>query len=173
MRLKFLFVIATLLAGGLIGCSTVQHHPAGLPVRYRNAKYDLMFYMPASWRGYSVLMERWEGITYSPDKDQDVVLADGPIIVLRNPLWKTNDQYQDIPIYIFTRQQWDDMHRGEFDAVGAGGVIYELWHNDKYVFGMHSRTFGFNDELKKWRETENIVYQNSATHYPKPHLYPE
>ena len=156
-----------------MGCSTTQNHPAGLPVRYHNAKYDLTFYLPQNWKGYSVLTEHWDGETYLADKDKDVVLARGPIIVLRNRLWKTNDQCQDIPIYIFTRQQWTDDKTGKSSAEGAGGVIYELWHNDRYVFGIHSRTFGFNTDLKDWRETENIVNQNSAAHSPKPHLYPE
>jgi hypothetical protein len=118
------------------------------------------------------LTEHWDGETYLPAKGKDVVLARGPIIVLRNPLWKTNDLCQDIPIHVFTRQQWDDIKLGDYNAAGAGGVIYELWHNDKYVFGIHSRTFGFNDELKYWRETEGIVDRNCAVH-PAPYLYPE
>jgi hypothetical protein len=172
MKIKLVLGLALVLSVGLLGCSIVRHHPIGLPIHYHNTKYDLTFYLPASWRDYSVLTERWEGITYSPHKDQDVVLARGPIIVLRNPLWKTNDQYQDIPIYVFTREQWTDDKTGKFSAEGAGGVIYELWHNAKYVFGMHSRTFGYNEDLKDWRKTENIVDQNSALH-AAPRLYPE
>jgi hypothetical protein len=164
--------LGLMLAGLLIGCSTTQHHPADLPVRYHNAKYDLTFYLPTSWRDYSVLGEQWDGETYLPDKDKDVVLTHGPIIVLRNPLWKTDDQYQDIPIYIFTRQQWTDDKTGNFSAEGAGGVLYELWHNDKYVFGMHSRTFGFDTDLKDWPKAAKIVDQNCAFHSTS-HLYPE
>jgi hypothetical protein len=172
MNPKLILYLALVLGGGLMGRSTVQNHPAGLPIRYRNAQYEFTFYLPAAWRGYSVLTEYWDDETYSPDKDKIVVLARGPIIVLRNPLWKTNDLYQDIPIYVFTRRQWDDIHLGKYDAVGAGGIIYELWHNDKYAFGIHSRTFGINEDLKDWRETEKIVDQNCAVH-PAPHLYPE
>jgi hypothetical protein len=128
--------------------------------------------LPDSWRGYSILAESWHGEVYLADKDKDVEIAHGPMIVLRNPLWKRNDEYQDIPIYVFTRQQWTDDKTGQFSAEGAGGVIYELWHNAKYVFGMHSRTFGYNEELKDWRKTENIVDQNSALHVA-PRLYPE
>jgi hypothetical protein len=171
MKPKLLLCLALILAVGLIGCSTVQNHPAGLPIRYHNSKFDLTFYLPASWRGYSVLTEHWDGGTYSSEKDMDIALARGLIVVLRNPLWKTNDLYQDIPIYVFTRRQWDDMHLGKYDAAGAGGLIYELWHNDKYVFGIHSRAF-WEEELKDTREAENIVDQNCALH-TAPHLYPE
>jgi hypothetical protein len=169
---KLLLCLALILAVGLIGCSSVYNHPADLPIRYHNAKYDFTFYLPNSWRGYSVLTEHWDGEKYSPSQDRTIELAHGPIILLSNPLWKTNDLYQDIPIYVFTRRQWDDDKSGEMSAEGAGGVMYELWHNDKYVFGIHSRTFGFDTELKDWRETANIVDQNHALH-PMPHLYPE
>ncbi|HTV40106.1 MAG TPA: hypothetical protein VMF08_06010 [Candidatus Sulfotelmatobacter sp.] len=171
MKLKFLICLTLVLSGGLLGCSTAQNHPAGLPGRYHNGQYGLTFYLPAAWRGYSALTDEWHGEAYLPAQDKDVVLAQGPIIVLRNPLWKTNDLYQDIPIYVFTRRQWDDMHHGKYDAAGAGGIIYELWHTDKYVFGIHSRGF-WAEELKDWRETENIVNQNCAVH-AAPHLYPD
>ncbi|HEX3627036.1 MAG TPA: hypothetical protein VH280_16625 [Verrucomicrobiae bacterium] len=161
-----------LILSGLLGCSTAQIRPIGLPVRYHNAKFDLTFYLPVDWRGYSVLTENWHGETYSPSEDKIVELACGPIILLRNPLWKINDVYQDIPIYVFTRRQWDDMHAGKYDAVGAGGLIYELWHNDKYVFGIHSRTIGFDTDLRDWQKAATIVDQNQALH-PMPHLYPE
>jgi hypothetical protein len=167
----FLYFCLT-LAVGLIGCSTAQNHPAALPVRYHNTKYDLTFYLPDSWRGYSVVMQQWDGQTYSPALDKAVAVEHGPMIVLRNPKWKPDDQYQDIPIYVFNRTQWDDMHLGKFDAAGAGGIICELWHHDKFVFGIHSRTFGFDTQLNDWRETADIVDQNCAVHRTQ-HLYPE
>jgi hypothetical protein len=170
-RFSVFFSLALIFSASLIGCSTAQKHSADLPIRYHNAKYDLTFYLPQTWKGYSTLTNEWEGITYVPQKDRDVVLERGPIIVLRNPLWKTNDVYQDIPIWVFTRQQWTDDKSGKMSAEGAGGVMFELWHNDKYVFGIHSRAF-WAEELKDWRNAENIVDQNHARH-PAPHLYPE
>ncbi|HXB60773.1 MAG TPA: hypothetical protein VNU95_14470 [Candidatus Acidoferrales bacterium] len=170
--MKFFFYLAVVLGGILTGCSTSRNYPAGLPVCYHNAQYDFTFYLPMSWKGYSVLMRQWDGELRSPDYQKVVGEERGPIIVLRNPLWKTNDLYQDIPIYVFTRRQWDDIHSGKYDAAGAGGLIDELWHNGKYVFGIHSRTFVVNEELKGRHETENIVNQNCAGH-PETHLYPE
>ncbi len=172
MKLKFLICRMLVLSGGLFGCATTENHPAGLPVHYHNAQYDLAFWLPEDWKGYAVMVQHWDGETYLSDKDKNIVSAHGPIIVLRNPLWKTDDLYQDIPIYVFTRRQWDATHLGKYDAASAGGVIDELWHNDKYVFGIHSRTFGFNEDLKDWRKTENIVDRNCVVH-PKRHLYPE
>jgi hypothetical protein len=167
MKPKLLLCLALVLSGGLFGCAT-NHQLTGLPIHYHNARYDFTFYLPAGWQGYSILTQQWEGEKYLPEKDNAVVLARGPIIVLRNPQWKTNDLYQDIPIYIFTRQQWDDTNLGKYYAQGAGGVIYELWHDDKYVFGMHSR---YNwGELNGAKEVQDIVNQNCAAH-PEPHLH--
>ncbi|HWD92553.1 MAG TPA: hypothetical protein VG938_09400 [Verrucomicrobiae bacterium] len=169
MKSKFILFLALVLCGGLFGCSTeALNPPAGLPLRYHDSQYDLTFSLPASWKGYSILKQQWTGEAYSPEKDTDVVRGRGPIIIFRNPQWKTNDRYQDIPIYIFTRQQWDDSHL-RYDAVGAGGIILELWHDDKYVFGMHSR-YNTDDSVKGWKEAEEIVRQNCAAH-PGPHLH--
>ena len=169
MNPKLVLCLVLVLSGGLFGCSTNRNQLSDLPIRYHNAQDDFTFYLPASWKGYSVAAKQWEGETYLPKKNKDVVLAHGPIIVLRNPQWKTNNLYQDIPVYIFTRPQWDDIHLGKYDAAGAGGVIYELWHNDKYVFGIHSR-YNADDSVNGWKETQVIVNQNCATH-PEPHLH--
>jgi hypothetical protein len=166
----YVILFTLVLSGGLLGCSTSgSDQPAGLPIRYHNAQYDLTVFLPASWKGYSVRTQQWAGETYSPEKDTKVVLARGPLIVLRNPLWKMHDSYQDMPIYIFTRQQWNDIHDGKYSAVGAGGVIYELWHNDQYVFGMHSR-YNSDDSVNGWKDVQQIVHQNCALH-PESHLH--
>ena len=169
MNPKLLLCLALALSGGLIGCSTAHNDLSGLPIRYHNAQYDFTFNLPATWKGSSVLTQHWEGETYLREKDKDVVLARGPMIVLRNPQWKTNNLYQDIPVYIFTRRQWDDIYLGKYDAAGASGVIYELWHDDKYVFGIHSR-YNADDSLNGWKEAQDIVNQNCAAH-PEPHLH--
>ena len=170
MKFKLIVCLAFILSV-LFGCSTA-HNQSGLPVRYRNTRYDLTFYLPASWKGYSISTSQWAGETYLPKQDQEVVLARGTIITLRNPQWKSNQLYQDIPIYVFTRQQWDDIHSGKYGSpVGAGGVIFELWHNDKYVFGIHSR-YNANDSVDGWKDAQNIVNKNCAAH-PEPHLHDE
>jgi hypothetical protein len=169
VKFKLILCLALVLSGGLIGCATNRNQLSGLPIRYHNAQYDFTFYLPVNWQRYSVLMDEWEGDKYLPEKDTDVVLARGPIIVLRNPQWKTNNLYQDIPIFIFTRQQWDDTNLGKYNAVGAGGCFYELWNNDKYVFGIHSR-YNADDSVNGSKEVQDTVNQNCAAH-PEPNLH--
>ena len=75
--------------------------------------------MPGSWSGYSVLVQQWHEAQGRPEH--------GPLILLRHPLWSAGDPYQDIPILVFTRGQWESDKAGEF-AIGAGGIEEEIGH---------------------------------------------
>jgi len=171
-RMKFKYFCVLVLLQGLTslllaGETNIERTlPAQFPVQYDNAEYGLTFPLPASWKGYSVQLEKWNS-----NQPEIVPPVSGPMIVLRHPQWKTNDMYQDIPIMVFTRKQWDDLNAGKFDAAGAGGIIEELWHNEKYVFGLHSR-YNALDEVKDWKEVGEIVRKNCAAH-PAAHLYPQ
>src|SRR2546423_12351899 len=120
------------------GCANAPTHPSALPLCYHNRENALAFFLPPSWQGYSVLLQQWEGISYSPAKEATVVTAHGPMVVLRHPQWRADDPYQDIPIMVFTRSQWDSDKQGGF-GIGAGGLDNEMWHNQTYVFWMSSR----------------------------------
>jgi hypothetical protein len=159
------FCLAFVLIGGLVGCATnAPNHPSGLPLRYYNSQYDFTFFLPASWQGYSVLVQQW-----GPNQTDVMVAEEGPIIVLRHPLWKTNVLYQDIPIMVFTHKQWDEENQGRFFPY-AGGIIGEMWHNRKYVFGLYSR-YNAGDDVKVWKEADDIIATNCAAHN-EPTLYP-
>ena len=136
MKPKLILCLALVLSGGLFGCSTTQNHLSGLPIRYHNAQYDFKFFLPASWKGYSVLTEQWDEENYSSALHKITYTEHGQEITFRHPQWKTNDLYQDIPIIVFTRKQWDE---GIWPNLYAGGVMDEMWHNRKYVFAISSR----------------------------------
>ncbi len=172
MKPKLILCLALVLIGDLFGCSTnAPNQPVELPLRYHNAQYDFTFFLPASWQGYSVLIQQWQGGYYSPALDKEVITEHGQEIILRHPQWKTNDLYQDIPIVVFTQKQWGEERNGKASAdISAGGVIDELWHNRKYVFAMSSR-YNAADEVKGWREAADIIATNYAAHL-EPTLYP-
>ena len=139
------------------------------PVIYHNTKYDFTFSLPSYWEGYSVLNTQWEGISYFPDKDGPVVTERGPMIILRHPFWTTNAPRQDIPIMVFTCNQWDKLWQTNGFSVSAGGVEEEIEHNARYVFVTNSR---FNwGELPGWEEAGRIVDENRDAN--KPHLREE
>lgn len=141
------------------------------PILYHNRKYDFTFLLPDYWWGYSVLIQKWDAPLYSTNGEKVVGQERGHVIVFCHPAWKTTVPYQDIPIIVFTRKQWDEEHQGKiWPAIYAGGFISELWHNNKYVFGLSSR-YNWNDEVKGADDVENIIKQNCAAH-PEPTLYP-
>ena len=164
MKSNLILCLALVLGGWLFGCSTTCKHSSGLPLRYHNAPFDFTFFLPAGWQGYSVLAQQW-----GPNQTDVMASEYGPIIVLRHPQWKTNNLYQDIPIMVFTRKQWGEEKQGKFFPY-AGGMISEMWHNRKYVFGIYSR-YDADDSVKGWKEADDIIATNCAIH-TGPTLYP-
>ena len=170
-KLLQISVIAALLATGC-GNLNAPNQPSGLPLRYHNAQYDFTFFLPASWRGYSVSVQQLEDERYSPTEDRQILVGHTPMITLRYPRWQASTPYQDIPILVFTRAQWDAVHHGElWPSLFAGGMMDELWHNQGFVFAMSSR-YNADDEVSGWKEVAEIIEQNSAAN-KMPHLYPE
>jgi hypothetical protein len=176
MNSKLILGLAFVWCGGLIGCSTTvsnvgsnaPNHPSGFPVLYRNAQYDFTFFLPASWEGYSVLTQQWDGGTSLPAVDRTAIMEHGPMIVLSRPQWKPDDRYQDIWLLVFTRCQWDAEHHGKF-FISAGGLWEEIAHNPHYALAISSRFA--DDSVRGWEEAFHIVEQNR--HVNGPHLYPE
>jgi len=162
-------VIVALLGSGC-GALHISSQPSGLPLRYHQTQYGLTFFLPASWQGYSVLIQQWNAPLYSADNQRVAGTERGPIIVFRNAQWKKDGPYQDIPIMVFTRSRWDALHSGKFFPY-AGGVMGEMCHNHQYVFGIYSR-YNADDSVKGWKEADDILQRNCAL-YTTPPLYPE
>jgi|HubBroStandDraft_6_1064221.scaffolds.fasta_scaffold290007_3 hypothetical protein len=170
-RLLQISIVPLLLASG---CSSVKvsNQSAGLPLGYHNARYDLTFYLPPSWRNYSVSIEQVDDERYSPAEDKLIIVGHTPMITLRHPQWRDDAPYQDIPILVFTRSQWDALNHGQlWPSAYAGGVMDELWHSRRFVFAISSR-YNAADEVKGWKEAADIVEQNCAAN-KMPRLYPQ
>jgi len=168
MRNKIIRCGALILCGALSGRSTAAKPLSGLPLRYHNVQYGFTFSLPTDWNGYSILIQQWDAELESADYQKVIGTEHGPIIVLRNPEWRSSEPYQDIPILVFTRSQWDAVKPQRL-FIGAGGSDDEISHNAKYVFGINSRhNWG---ELKGWEETGKIVQQNMVA--GEPHLFPD
>src|SRR5581483_7232957 len=95
-------ILQMLAAVGLLttGCGGLNapNQPSGLPLRYHNAKSDLTFFLPASWRGYSVSVQQLDDERYSPTEDRQILVGHTPMVTLRHPRWQAGAPYQDIPI---------------------------------------------------------------------------
>jgi hypothetical protein len=107
-------------------------------VVYKNAQYGFLFPLPESWKGYTIVTDKWEGLTQG-DSQGEKTVATGPIIYIRHPQWTSQNPRQDIPIMIFTLTQWNSLQHGEFHIGAAPVEPTELSRNSKYVFALPAR----------------------------------
>lgn len=103
---------------------------------YQNTQYGFNFTLPASWKGYTIVNDKWEGMAL--DGSQKVVES-GPIVSIRHPLWTTQNPRQDIPIMVFTLAQWESLQQDKFHIGAAPIGPSEISRNSKYVFALPAR----------------------------------
>jgi len=121
---------------------------------YTNTQYSFSFSLPDSWKGYQIIESKWEG---NPP-GSDTVTEQGPIISIRNPKWTQENPYQDIPIMVFTLEQWDSLQQEAFHIGAAPIGPSELGSNTKYVFALPARyNFSFPTG---YEEVEKILEGN-------------
>lgn len=116
--------------------------PSGTPqaqgVVYYNTQYGFSFELPESWKDFSIVDSRWEGLQVSGEQPGKIV-EEGPEITIRHPQWTAENPRQDIPILIFTLDQWD-AHQKEAFHIGAAPIgPSELTRNSRYVFALPAR----------------------------------
>jgi hypothetical protein len=126
--------------GGTCQDSPRQDKPLQTPLSYLNAEYGFCFALPADWAGFKVLTDRWSGNGSGTSES-------GPRLTIRNPRWTEYNPYQDIPILVFTPDQWRRVDNGEFDVSAAPIGPSEIGRNQKYVFALPPRFAGFDDAI--------------------------
>ena len=85
--------------------------PSG--IFYKNSEYGFKMIFPETWKGFKVQEKTWQGWAI----DGSGKKYSGPEIVIKNPQTTATQQYQDIPIMIFTHEQWGP--ESSTDLVGA------------------------------------------------------
>lgn len=134
-----------------------------LPVKYDNAQYGFIFFLPADWQGYSILNKTWQGTPAASEGDVNAVKVSGPLIYIRNPNWTTKNPYEDIPVAVFTPDQWDQVQAGQLDVYAAPFPPSELGRNKNYVFGLPPR---YNYDFRAgFEEVEKIMQNNPLVGY--------
>lgn len=139
---KLLFVsLVSVIILGLAGYLFYSHNKSTPSINnpdtslvYTNTDYGFNFTLPTNWLGYSIVTDEWNGNPLKGNVEQS-----GPKILIRNPKWTAAAPYEDLPILIFTTQQWDAYLSEDF-AVGAAPIMAsELGRNNKYVFALPAR----------------------------------
>jgi hypothetical protein len=119
---------------------------------YENKEYGFEIILFDSWKGYSVLEETWNGVTL----DGKDTRFKGPQIIIRHPEWTLNHPWQDIPIMVFTNEEWKLVEAKKLNVSAAPIGPRKLDQNQNYVFALPPRWVGFTDNLGQNEATEII-----------------
>lgn len=125
------------------------------PTDYKNTKYGFTFSLPKSWEGYTVVEDDWEGFSLSADGNEQVATEYGPLISIRHPDWEYKAPRQDIPIMIFTIEQWNLMQADKFHIGAAPVNPSEIARSKRYVFATPAR-YNFS-YLTGYEEVDQII----------------
>ncbi len=137
--------------------SVVSNQNDNQSLIYENKEFGFSFKLPLSWEGYTIVYDKWEGFPIGDRediKDGDT----GTIVTIRNPLWTSEKPYQDIPIMIFTLEQWDLVQDEKLSVSAAPIGPKELGRNGEYIFALPPR-YNFAFPLG-YEEVENILENN-------------
>ena len=143
--------------GWRIGSVTMGPYVTNQAIEYSNPQYGFTFTLPEGWKNYSIISGKWEG--YALDGAQSGnVTETGPIISIRHPQWTSQKPRQDIPIMIFTPDQWSKVKSEKLSVSAAPIPPSELGRNSKYVFALPARyNFAFPEGFE---EVEKIIQGN-------------
>jgi hypothetical protein len=134
-----------------------------LPVKYNNTQYGFIFSLPADWQGYSVYTKQWTGNPLPMSDSNAKQAIYGTEVVIRNPNWTQADRYEDIPIMIFTADQWSEIQQDNLEVSAAPFPPSELGRNQKYVFALPPR---YNYDFSTgFEEVEKIMQSNPLQGY--------
>lgn len=161
MKSKILFVCLLALVLAVSGCSnkgnedgTGAEEPNTENVTYENMDYGFTFQLPMEWKDYSIITEQWEGMGLTGEKSGQVTES-GPIVTIRHPQWTEDVPRQDIPIMVFTLDQWEELQTEMFSVGAAPMPPSELGRNSAYVFAIPARyNFAFPEG---YEEVEDIL----------------
>jgi len=156
LEIIFIIIVATALYFSL--SSEASPKPPG--IKYRNTDYGFSVALPTSWQGYSVTIDKWTG-NAAGDELGEVAFTDGPVVSIHNPKWTSVNSYQDIPIMVFTLDQWNLLQQEKFHIGAAPIGPSELGRNAKYVFGLPAR---YNYSFPPgYEEVEQILQSKPLT----------
>lgn len=134
--------------------ATLDQDASSSSIVYKNDKYGFTVTLPSSWKGYTVLTQKWEG--YSLVEGQEGKISEtGPEILIRHPQWTKETPRQDIPILVFTLDQWNGIQQEKFHIGAAPIGPSELARNSRYVFALPARyNFAF---LPGYEEVDQLL----------------
>ncbi len=127
-----------------------------LPIKYNNTEYSFTFSLPADWKGYTAFAKQWDGCPLDAGDCSKPI--HGPQIYIRNPKWTEKNHYEDIPVMVFTLDQWNQIQAEKLSVSAAPFPPSELGRNAKYVFALPPR---YNYDFSTGFEEVEQIMQSS------------
>jgi hypothetical protein len=115
-------------------------------LEYRNEQYGFGMTFPSDWSGYSEVADTWQGRT-TDEQGETTGTYTGPEIILRHPQWTEAAPWQDIPVMVFTHDEWALVDQQKLGVSAAPTTPGKLGENAKFVFALPPRWIGFVDTL--------------------------
>ena len=109
--------------------------PVAKEIIYTNNDFGFSVSLPASWKGYTVVL----GTSEIRSVSDGAIVAKAPIFNIRHPLWTKNNPRQDIPINIYTLAHWAGITSEKYSVGAAPIPPSELARNSKFVFALPAR----------------------------------
>ena len=125
-------------------------------VSYTNNTFGFSITLPQNWKGYTVSIDTWTGNAIN-DQLGEVAYATGSVVSIHNPRQVVANTYQDIPIMIFTFEQWNDLQTDKFHIGAAPIGPSELARNSKYIFALPAR---YNNSFPLGYEEVDIIIRS-------------
>ncbi|MBU6500999.1 MAG: hypothetical protein KGJ89_02635 [Patescibacteria group bacterium] len=128
-------------------------------VQYVNSQYGFSIPLADSWKGYSILEKNWDG--WSTDGAGDnTPTTHGPLIILRHPDWTDSTPREDMPIMVFTPDEWNLVFQEKLAVSAAPIPPSVLGQNSKYVLALPAR-YNYDSRIG-WEEVDNLVHGLTA-----------
>jgi hypothetical protein len=122
---------------------------------YENTQYGFQFKLPETWEGYTIITDEWEADSMTESGKTEK----GSMVSIRHPEWSEEDPRQDVPIMIFTLDQWNSLQSGKIHIGAAPIDPEELGRNSVYVFALPAR-YNYS-YYTGYEEVEEILNKNS------------
>jgi len=121
---------------------------------YKNNEYGFTMVFPDSWKGYTIEKSTWQG--WRNDGLGEIRNYSDIKLIFKNPQTTVKEQWQDIPIMVFTSDVWQLVSEGKISVSAAPIGPAKIGENSKYIFATPPRWYGFTDAIG-FREAVDIV----------------
>jgi hypothetical protein len=129
---------------------------------YTNTQFGLRISLPDSWQGYGVTMFEWVATDFTTSGAEQEA-GRGPKVHIVHPLVAGGNPRQDIPIMVFTLEQWGHVsgQNSNWSVSAAPIPPTELARNSRYVFALPAR-YNFVS-LPGWEEVDELLRNGAVS----------